>query len=124
MRVQLPAGLLIWSFAGAAIVISSLLLIAKYPGEPVQAYTITLVAIAVWVAAGVEGLLRLERIWQPPWNRLSLAFAAGLPLVLVLVAFSQCVTLRTRGHFRLPAPRQETHRVVMQDLAQNHAIGH
>lgn len=123
MRVSLPAGLLMWSVAGAVLVVASLLLISHYPGEPVQAFTLILVAFAVWAAVGVEGLFRVEGVWQPPWNRLSLFFAAGLPLVLILAAFSQCLTLRTRGQFRSPAPWQQTHRVIMQDFAHNRGIG-
>ena len=123
MRISLPAGLVVWSVIGGVLVALSLLLIACYPAEPGPAFTLILVVFALWTAAGVEGLFRIEGVWQPPWNLLSVIVAAALPFVLILAALSQCLTLRTRGHFSASAERHQAHSIVMQDFAQNRGVG-
>lgn len=92
MRLVLPRMLIIWATIGAALLLIALALIAT-ARDDARAFNLILLLFAVWVAAGVEGMLRFDALWRPPWHRLSFALAAGLPLLLVAAAISMLATI-------------------------------
>jgi hypothetical protein len=105
MRVVVPAGILLWSLAGGALVVFSLTVISAQAGEFSGDSTLVLFVFAAWTAVGVDWLSSIERLWRGPWRRLSITAAGGLPLVLVVAAVSQFLTARPRGVYtRVSAP--------------------
>jgi hypothetical protein len=79
---------MIWSMAGAFLLGCSAVLIAFSSGQDARAFNLILLAFAIWTAAGVEAMLRMDVLWRPPCHRISFAVASALPLLLLFTTLS------------------------------------